>query len=156
MKKICENRKARFNYTLLNKYEAGIVLTGAEVKSIRNGAVNINDAYCQNKNGELFLVNAHISPYKFGSYNNQEPLRDRKLLLHKKEIKKLIIKITEKGLTIVPLKIYFNEKNIVKIELAVAKGKKLYDKRETIKRREANIHVDRYKKNYNVKFKMSS
>ncbi len=151
MKKICINRKARFSYNIFDKYEAGMVLTGAEVKSIRNGSININDAFCQCKKGEIFLVNAHISPYKFGGYADHEPLRNRKLLLHKKEINKLIIKITEKGLTLVPLQIYFNKKNIIKIQIAIAKGKKLYDKRETIKKRETKIYIDRYKKNFNLK-----
>lgn len=148
MKKICDNRKARFNYTILDKYEAGLVLTGSEVKSIRAGAINISDGFCRIKKNEIYIVNINISPYKTGGYSNHDPLRERKLLLNRREINKLIGKITEKGLTVIPLQLYFNDKNIIKIEIAVAKGKKLYDKREDIKRREANVQVARFKKEY--------
>jgi len=152
MKTIAVNRKARFNYTILETYEAGLVLTGSEVKSIKIGAVNINDGFCLNKKGELYLVNVHISPYKLGGYSNHDPTRDRKLLLHKREIKKIIGKITEKSITLIPLKIYINDKNKIKVEIALAKGKKEYDKREDIKRREVNIQISRYKKEYNREF----
>lgn len=148
MKIVCKNRKARFNYSILEKEEAGIVLSGSEVKSIRKGSININDAYCKNKNSELYLTNSYIAPYEMGGYLNHEPLRERKLLLHKKQIDRLIGKITEKGLTLVPLSVYFNQKNIVKIEIGLVKGKRLYDKRETIKERESKIKMDRVKKNY--------
>jgi SsrA-binding protein len=148
MKKICDNRKVRFNYHIIETYEAGIVLLGSEVKSIRKGSINLNDAYCKNRKGELFLSNSYIAPYDMGGYCNHEPLRERKLLLHKKQINKLIGKITEKGLSIVPLLVYLNEKNIVKIEIALVKGKRLYDKRQTIKERESKVKMDRIKKDW--------
>ena len=129
------NRKARHDYHIIDSYEAGVVLKGTEVKSIREGNVNLKDSYAIIKNGEVFLINAHISPYKQGSIFNHNPLRDKKLLLNKKEIRKLIGKVEEKGMTLVPLKLYL-KKGIVKIELALAKGKILYDKRESIAKRD--------------------
>lgn len=148
MRKVADNRKARFNYSIIEKYEAGISLLGSEVKSIRKGSINLNDAYCRSKDGELYLVNCYIAPYEMGGYTNHEPLRMRKLLLHRKEINRLAGKIAEKGLTVVPLLVYFNDKNFVKVEIALVQGKKLYDKRQTIKERESKVKMDRIKKNY--------
>lgn len=127
---ITTNREAYFNYFILETYEAGIELMGTEVKSARDGRVNLKDAYARLDNGEAWLLNAHISPYSHGNRQNHDPVRDRRLLLHKKEIYRLQSKAQEKGLTIVPTKFYFKG-NLIKCELAVAKGKKLYDKRET-------------------------
>lgn len=134
IKIICQNKKARHDYEIVETYEAGIALKGTEVKSLRMGKANLKDSYARIKNGELFLIGTHISPYPFANYNNHEPLRDRKLLLGRREIKKLIGKTTERGLTLVPLKLYFKNGR-VKIELALAKGKRLYDKRETLRRK---------------------
>jgi SsrA-binding protein len=133
---IANNKKAGFNYFLENKIEVGIVLTGSEVKSLRLGKANIEDAYASAQNNEIFLYNAHISQYDKASYQNHQPTRPRKLLLHKLEIKKMIGKIKQKGYTIVPISLYFNDKQIVKLEIALATGKKLHDKRETIKQRD--------------------
>mgnify|MGYP005993281367 CR=1 FL=1 len=134
-KVICFNRKASFNYFFYDKLEAGIVLKGSEVKSIREGKVNITDSYGVDINGEIYLINSHIPLYRQSSYNNHDPKGERKLLLKKKEINKLIGSINQDGLTIVPTKMYFS-KGKVKIEVAIAKGKKLYDKRETKKKRD--------------------
>ena len=134
-KVICFNRKASFNYFFYDKLEAGIVLKGSEVKSIRDGKVNITDSYGVEINGEIFLINSHIPLYRQSSYNNHDPKSERKLLFKKKEINKLIGKINQEGLTIIPTRMYFS-KGKVKVEVAVAKGKKLYDKRETKKRRD--------------------
>ena len=134
---ICLNRKANFNYFFLEILEAGISLKGSEVKSLRNGKGSIADSYAVDNNGEMFLINSHIPLYNESSYNNHDPKSERKLLLNRKEINKLIGKINQDGLTIVPTKMYFL-KGKVKVELAVAKGKKLYDKRETIKKRDWN------------------
>lgn len=131
------NREAYHNYHILETHECGIALTGTEVKSIREGRCNLKDSYGQIRQGEAWLLNAHISPYSHGNRENHEPLRTRKLLLHKKEILKLAAKAQEKGLTLVPTRMYFKNGR-VKIEIAVAKGKKLYDKRETERRREAD------------------
>jgi SsrA-binding protein len=136
IKIIADNRKARFNYELLERAEAGIVLTGTEVKSLREGKLNLGDSYCLiERNGEAFLVDAHISPYTAGNRFNVDPLRRRKLLLHKKEIQKLDIKVKEKGLTLVPTRVYFKQGR-VKVEIAVARGKKVHDKRESIQARD--------------------
>tara|TARA_Y100000996_G_C22329273_1_gene563731 strand:+ start:258 stop:725 length:468 start_codon:yes stop_codon:yes gene_type:complete len=132
---ICLNRKASFNYYLNELIEAGISLKGSEVKSLRDGKANIGDSYATDKNGEIFLVNAHIPLYKQSSYNNHNPKEDRKLLLNKKEINKLIGKINQEGLTLIPTKLYFF-KGKAKIEIAVAKGKKLYDKRLAKKKKD--------------------
>ncbi len=147
IKLIAANKKARRNYHITDEYEAGIVLVGTEVKSIRQGRVNFQDAYAEYKNGEIFLRQLHISPYKQTFYGNHEPLRSRKLLLNKFEIKRLAKKIKERGLTLVPLKIYFKN-NKIKIKLGLARGKKLYDKREDIKRRDIKRDMDREKKNF--------
>ena len=143
LKIICLNRKASFNYFFEDLLEAGIVLRGSEIKSIREGKVNIADSYAVEKNGELILINSHISSYKQASYSNHKPLDDRKLLLNKKEINKLIGKMQRDGLTIVPTKMYF-KKGKAKIELAVAKGKKLHDKRASKKDRDWNRDRSRY------------
>jgi len=135
LKIISYNRKASFNYSLTEFYEAGIVLNGSEVKSLRAGKANISDSYAFDNQGEIFLVNSHIQSYKQSSYNNHNPTRNRKLLLNKKEINKLIGRINRDGLTLIPTKLYF-KKGKAKIEIAVAKGKKLYDKRQTKKRKD--------------------
>ena len=129
------NRKARFNYFIDKEIEAGIALSGTEIKSIRNGSANFNDSYVIIRNGEAFIINMYIAPYKDGTYFNKDERRNRKLLLHKEEIKKLENKMKEKGYTLVPLKLYF-KKNKAKILIGLARGKKLYDKRETIKQRD--------------------
>ena len=143
LKIICLNRKARFNYYFSEFLEAGIVLKGSEVKSIRKGSVNISDSYAIEKDGEIVLVNSHIASYKESSYNDHYPTNARKLLLNKKEINKLIGKINREGFTIVPTKMYF-KKGKVKIEIAVSKGKKHYDKREVKKQRDWNREKSRY------------
>src|ERR1043166_3141314 len=136
-KLIASNKKAFHDYFVLQKAEAGVALTGTEVKSLRDGKANIKDSYVIFKNGEAFLFNAHISPYSHGNLQNHEPERTRKLLLHKSEIEKLHVQLVEKGLTIVPLRLYFKG-NGVEVGVAVRRGKKQYDKRETEKRREAD------------------
>ena len=143
LKIICLNRKASFNYFFEDLLEAGIVLKGSEIKSIREGKVNIADSYAVEKGGELFLINSHISSYKQASYSNHNPTDERKLLLNKREINKLIGKMQKDGLTIVPTKLYF-KKGKAKIELAVAKGKKLHDKRASKKDRDWNRDKSRY------------
>lgn len=147
MKIISQNKKARFNYEILETYEAGVVLSGSEVKSIRNGHVNINDAFARFIKGELYLVNANISEYRFSNLQNHEPTASRKLLLHKAEIKKLLGKVQEKSYTLVPLKLYFNARNRVKMEIALGRGKKLHDKRDSIKERDLNRDSQRELKN---------
>ena len=134
---ICLNRKASFNYHFHELLEAGIALKGSEVKSLREGKGSIADSYAADKNGEIYLINSHIPLYRQSSYNNHDPKGDRKLLLHKKEINKLIGRINQEGLTIIPTKLYFL-KGKVKVELAIAKGKKLYDKRQVKKTRDWN------------------
>mgnify|MGYP000855442521 FL=1 len=136
-KVVAINKKARHDYFIEETYETGIALTGTEVKSIRAGKVNLRDSYAEVKNGEVFVHNMHISPYEAGNQFNHEPKRSRKLLLHKYEIRRLIGKTQERGYTLVPLKIYFNEKGKVKLEIGLAKGKKLYDKRREIAKRDA-------------------
>ena len=143
LKIICLNRKASFNYFFEDLLEAGIVLKGSEIKSIRNGKVNIADSYAVEKNGEIILINSHIAQYKQASITNHNPTDIRKLLLNKKEINKLIGKMQRDGLTIVPTKMYF-KKGKVKVEIAVAKGKKKYDKRESKKSRDWNRDKSRY------------
>ena len=140
---ICLNRKASFNYFFEDIYEAGIVLKGSEIKSVRNGKVNIADAYAVEKDGDIFLINSHISSYKQASYSNHNPTNERKLLLNKKEINKLIGKMQREGFTLIPTKMYF-KKGKAKIEIAVAKGKKHYDKRQTKKTRDWNRDKARY------------
>ena len=139
---ITQNRKAWHDYFVDEKYEAGIALFGTEVKSIRQGSVNLKDSYCSIKNGELFVVGMHVSPYEKGNIFNREPLRDRKLLMHKKEIAKLGGLITQKGYTLVPLSLYFSGKN-VKVEIGLCRGKKLYDKRDSAAEKQANREMDR-------------
>ena len=137
-----KNKKAYFDYTILESIEAGISLVGTEIKSIRNGKVNLKDTYAQIKNGEVFIVGMHISPYEHGNIFNKDPLRVRKLLLHSYEIRKIEGKIREKGYTLVPLKVYFKG-SLVKVEIGLARGKKLYDKRESAARRDAQREMDR-------------
>ena len=134
-----ENRKARFDYEFLDTYTAGIVLHGYEVKSIRNGDINMSDSYCIFEDDELYLKNMHISPYKDkGMYNDYDPKRDRKLLLTKHELRRLHQSVKTKGLTIVPVRMYSNEKNLMKVSIALAKGKHTYDKSKSIKERDLN------------------
>lgn len=139
---IAQNRKARHDFFIEETHEAGIALTGTEIKSIRAGKVNLKDSFARIKEGEVFLVNMHISPYEQGNRFNHDPVRTRKLLLKKREINKLIGLTKEKGYTLVPTKIYL-KRGLAKIELAVAKGKKLYDKRETMKKRDAQREIER-------------
>ena len=143
IKIIATNRKANFEYEILGRYEAGIMLTGTEVKSLREGKASLVEAFARvMKNDEAFLVNMNIPEYKYGNLNNHEPARSRKLLLNKKEIEKIKEALQEKGLTLVPLKMYFKS-SLVKVELGVARGKKLYDKRESIKKRETDRNLKR-------------
>ena len=142
LKIVCENRKAWHDYFILEKYEAGIALVGTEVKSLREGKANLKDSFVIIKNGEAILENVHISPYEHGNIFNHDPLRDRKLLLHKTEITRLFSKTQEKGLTLVPLKIYFT-KGRAKVEIALASGKKNYDKRRVIAEKTAKREIDR-------------
>lgn len=139
---VAQNRKARHDYFIEQTIEAGIVFSGTEVKSIRAGKVSLKDSYANVKNGEVFIYGMHISPYEQGNIFNKDPLRDRKLLLHRAEINKLIGYIQQKGMTLVPLEVYFKNGK-VKIELGIAKGKKLYDKREDIAKRDALREIDR-------------
>lgn len=141
-KTITVNRKAYHDYHILETLEAGIVLSGTEIKSIRAGRVNIRDAYARPQDGELWLYNAHIAPYQPGSYYNHEPNRRRKLLLHRRQIDELAGMVTQKGLTLVPLKLYI-KRGIAKLELGMARGKKLHDKREALARREAQREIER-------------
>ncbi|HOE15940.1 MAG TPA: SsrA-binding protein SmpB [Syntrophorhabdaceae bacterium] len=136
MKVICANKKAYHDYHIEEKFEAGIVLTGTEVKALREGKANLKDSYARVKDGEIFLVNAHISPYSCGNIYNHDPKRTRKLLMHAREIDRLLGKVKERGFTLVPLSLYFNKRNMAKMEIALAKGKTLYDKRESIKRKD--------------------
>ncbi len=142
IKTLATNRKAYHNYHIQDSVEAGIVLTGTEIKSIRAGRVSLGDAYVRPEDGELWLLNAHIARYEAGSYLSHEPGRPRKLLLHRKQINSLTSKVLEKGLTLVPLKLYIKD-SIAKVEIALAKGKKLYDKRESIARRETEREIGR-------------
>ncbi len=142
IKIIATNRKANFQYFILKKYEAGIVLVGTEVKSLRDSKVNLQESYAKFKKDGLWLVNCHISEYKYGNLNNHEPLRERKLLLNKSELRKIRVQMQEKGLTLIPLKIYFKG-SLIKMEMGIAKGKKLYDKRESIKKRETERKLKR-------------
>lgn len=141
---ISKNPTARHNYTIEDTLETGIVLSGTEIKSIRNGKANLKDSYASIKNGELYIYNLHISPYEFGNIYNKDPLRDRKLLVNKREINKLIGLIKQKGYSLVPLSMYLKG-NLVKIELGIGKGKKLYDKRRDIAKKEAEMRMRRIK-----------
>ncbi len=136
MKVIATNKKAYFNYNLLENYEAGVSLVGSEVKSIRQGRISLKDSYAEVRGSEVFLLNFHISPYEAANRFNHDPDREKKLLLHRQEIKRLSGKIREKGLTLVPTKVLFNDKGKVKIEIALAKGKRAYQKKEVIKERD--------------------
>lgn len=136
-----KNKKAGFEFYLLEKFIAGIQLMGTEIKSIREGKVSINEAYCSFRKNELFIINMHIAVYKFGSYYNHEPKRERKLLLNKRELRKINNQVKEKGVTIVPTFMFINKDGFAKIEIAIAKGKKLYDKRESLKRKDAEREI---------------
>ncbi len=144
-----KNRSAYFQYHIETKYVAGIVLTGTEIKALREGKASFNDAYCYfSSQNELFIKNLHIAEYSHGTYANHDPLRERKLLLQKRELRKLQTKIKERGFTIVPLQLFINEKGLAKIEIGLAKGKKLFDKRETIKKRDTERQIKRELKRY--------
>ncbi|MBI4082835.1 MAG: SsrA-binding protein SmpB [Candidatus Lambdaproteobacteria bacterium] len=143
IKIIADNRKARHDYELLERVEAGIVLTGAEVKSLREGKLTLSESYCRvESDGAVYLVDAHIPPYTHGNRFNLDPVRRRKLLLHRTEIRRLNTRVRERGLTLVPTKVYF-KRGIVKVEIALAKGKRLHDKRDTIKKRDVQREVAR-------------
>jgi|TARA_B100001059_G_scaffold97056_1_gene96321 SsrA-binding protein len=141
-----QNKRARFEYTLLDKYVAGLQLSGTEIKSIRNSKANLSDSFCSFKEDELFIVGMHIDEYEFGNYANHQPKRVRKLLLNRQELDKIRKKLKDVGLTIVPLRLFINEKGWAKLEIAVAKGKKLHDKRNTIKDRDIQRDIDRASK----------
>lgn len=144
-----KNKKAKFEYEILDKYTAGIVLTGTEIKSIRDSKASIAESFCEfNEQGELFVINMTIQEYVYGNYYNHAPKAERKLLLNKRELKKLEKEVRNVGLTIVPLRLFINEKGYAKLEIALAKGKKLYDKRDTIKDRNNKRNLDRIKKNF--------
>jgi SsrA-binding protein len=138
-----KNRKASFEYQFIDTFTAGLVLKGTEMKSIRMGKANISDAHCYIHNGELFVKNLHISPYEFGTHYNHEPLRERKLLLKKKELKKIESKLKDVGLTIIPTRLFISDKGLAKLNIALGKGKKLYDKRESIKSRDTERQESR-------------
>ncbi len=145
-----KNKRARFEYELMDTYTAGIVLGGTEIKSIREGKASISESFCEfNDNEELFIINMHIDEYSHGSHYNHTPRAERKLLLNKKELKKLYKEVKASGLTIIPLKLFLNDRGLAKLNIALAKGKKLYDKRETIKDRDNKKDLDRIKKNFN-------
>ena len=143
MKIICTNRKARRDYEILETMEAGLVLVGTEVKSLREGHAQLKDSFAAIDDGELYLYNAHINPYRMGNRFNHEPTRTRKLLMHEREIRRLIGKIREKGLTLIPLRLYFNDSGRVKVELGLARGKRSYDKRREIAERDAKREMRR-------------
>ena len=142
-----KNKKASHDYEFLEKFIAGIVLTGTEIKSIRAGKATLADSYCQFRNGELFIIGMHISEYWWGNLNNHDPMRERKLLLTARELKKIERKVKESGLTIIVIKVFINERGFAKAEIAIARGKKEYDKRETLKKKDANREMDRTRKN---------
>ena len=152
-KVICQNRKARHEYHIINTYEAGLALKGSEVKSCRLGRANLKDSYARFKDGEIYLIDTHISPYTYAHQFNHDPLRERKLLFHKSEIKRLYGKIREKGLTLIPLKMYFKNGK-VKVEMAVVKGKRLHDKREDIKKRDLARELEKEFRGRRVKGKL--
>ncbi|SHJ65890.1 SsrA-binding protein SmpB [Flavobacterium haoranii] len=142
------NKRARFDYEILDKYTAGIVLTGTEIKSIRLGKASIAESFCEFNNGELFVINSNIEEYLFGTHYNHKAKSERKLLLNKKELRKLEKDSENKGLTIVPLRLFTNEKGLAKLEIALCRGKKNYDKRETMKDRDTKRDLDRIKKSF--------
>lgn len=137
------NKRASFEYFLLEEFIAGLQITGTEIKSIREGKANLTDAYCGFKGDELFVINMHVAEYTMGTHYNHEPKRDRKLLLNKRELRKIATKTNEKGLTMVPMELFVNEKGLAKLKFAIAKGKKLYDKRETLKTKDNKREMDR-------------
>jgi SsrA-binding protein len=145
IKVICRNRKAYFEYTIDNLYEAGLVLQGTEVKSLRQGRASIDDAYARFRDGEIYLYNAHIGPYSHAAVDSHNPERPRKLLLHRFELRRLLGKVQERGYTLIPVKLYFKNEH-AKVEIALARGKKKVDKRETIRRREQQREMDRARK----------
>ncbi len=147
-KTVANNKKARHEYFIEEVYEAGIVLTGTEIKSVRQGKVNIKESYAKVEDGEMIIYGMHISPYEQGNRFNADPLRPRKLLLHKQEIRKLIGYTTQKGLTLIPLNMYINEKGLAKMEIAVARGKKLYDKRDDLTKRDTDRKMQQAMKKY--------
>ena len=147
IKIVTENKKVKYDYFIVDEYEAGMVLVGTEVKSLRDGRANLKDAYARIQHGEIYLHQMHIGAYPFAHYDNHEPLRPRKLLLHKKEIKRIYGKANEKGFSLVPRKVYFKNGK-VKVSIAVVKGKRKYDKRHEIKKRDAKRDLDRIKKEY--------
>src|SRR5689334_15844643 len=138
-----KNKKAAFEFHFIQTFTAGIVLTGTEVKSVREGKAAFSDSYCVMQNGDIWVKNLHINEYKQGSYNNHEPKRQRKLLLNKKELEKIQSKLREKGTTIIPVQLYFNERGYAKLDIAVARGKKLFDKRESIKEKDVRRQMQR-------------
>jgi SsrA-binding protein len=140
---LIKNKQANFEYFIIEKYEAGIQLMGTEIKSIRAGKATITDGYCSFIGNELYLMNIHIAEYSFGSFYNHAPKRERKLLLNKKELKKIQGKLKDVGMTIIPLAILMNERGFAKVEIGIAKGKKLHDKRDTLKEKDAKIEMDR-------------
>ena len=146
-KLLASNKKARHDYFIEEVYEAGLALTGTEIKSVRQGRLNLKESYAKIQGGEVFIYNMHISPYEQGNRYNVDPLRERKLLLHKQEIRKLIGYTTQKGVTLVPLQVYLNDRGLVKMEIAVARGKKLYDKREDMAKKDAGRRMERMMKN---------
>jgi len=141
MKIVASNKKAYFNYEIIESLEAGIALLGSEVKSIRDGRVSLKDSYAEIRNGEVFLLHMNVSPYEQANIFNHDPLRDKKLLLHRQEIKRLIGKIREKGYTLIPTKVFFNDKGKVKVEVSLAKGKRTYEKKRAIKERDLEREV---------------
>jgi SsrA-binding protein len=147
-KKVAVNKKAYHDYEIIEKFEAGMLLVGSEVKSVREGRISLKDSYVDIRKREAFLVSLHIGPYSNASYNNHEPERERKLLLHKQELKKLDKKVKTRGFTIVPLKVYITAKGLIKVEIALVKGKAAYDKKQLIKDRDIQREVDRDLKNY--------
>lgn len=147
MKQVTANKKASHNYFILDRYEAGIVLTGTEIKSIRQGKININDSYARIKDLECFLVNTHISKYQYGTIYNHDETRERKLLLNKHEIMKLYSKLQTEDLTLIPIRVYFNE-GLCKVEIALCKGKKLHDKREDSKEKDQELRTQKSLKHY--------
>lgn len=142
------NRRAKFDYEIIDKYDAGIVLTGTEIKSIRLGKASISESFCEFNNNELFVINSHIEEYLYGTHYNHKAKSERKLLLTKKELRKLEKSKEIKGLTIIPLRLYTNEKGLAKLEIALCRGKKNYDKRESLKEQDTKRDLDRLKKNY--------
>ena len=143
-----KNRKAKFNYEFLDKYTAGIKLAGTEIKAIREGKASIAESFCEFNNHELFVINMHVEEYSHASHFSHDPKSERKLLLQRRELKKLEKEVTNSGLTIIPLRLFINDRGLAKLQITLAKGKKLYDKRETIKNRESKRRLDRIQKEY--------